>query len=59
MPTPVIDSQKCTLCGNCVKLCPMEVLKKEDKITVVKPNECIACRACEVQCEKQAIKVVD
>ncbi|MBU4283552.1 MAG: 4Fe-4S binding protein, partial [Nanoarchaeota archaeon] len=47
-------------CGNCIDVCPMQVFEKEgDKVVVKKPEECIGCRACEVQCPKGAIKVVD
>jgi len=58
MPKPVINSSKCTSCGNCVEICPLTVFAKEnDKVIVKKEKECIGCRACEVQCEKEAIKV--
>ena len=60
MPVPKIDSKKCNLCGTCADICPMEVFKKDGKkIIIEKPKECIGCRACEVQCEKKAIKVLD
>lgn len=60
MPKPVIDSKKCTGCGTCIEVCPVEVFaKKGDKSVVKKPNDCIGCRACEVQCPETAIKVED
>ena len=60
MPKPIIDEKKCSKCGTCVEICPMEVFAKEsDKVVVKKPKECIGCRACEVQCPKSAIKVED
>jgi 2-oxoglutarate ferredoxin oxidoreductase subunit delta len=62
MPKPIIDEQKCTGCGTCVEICPMQVFemdKKRKKAIVKKPNECIGCRACEVQCPAGAIKVQD
>jgi len=60
MPTPSIDEKKCTSCGNCIQLCPMQVFKKqEEKVVVDKPKECIGCKACEVQCDKQAIKIIE
>ncbi len=58
MPKPVIDQNKCTLCGTCVDICPMKVFEsKEDKIETPKEDECIGCRACEVQCPKNAIEI--
>ena len=58
MPKPIIDKNKCSKCGTCIEICPMEVFAKEkDNVIVKKPKECIGCRACEVQCEKEAIRV--
>ena len=60
MPKPVIDYKKCTACATCVDICPMQVFEKEgDKVVVKHPDKCIGCRACEVQCPKGAIKIVD
>ena len=60
MPKPVIDEDKCTNCGNCIDVCPVEVFAKgSKKAKVAKPKECIGCRACEVQCPEDAIKVED
>jgi len=36
----------------------MNVYKEEKgKVVVKRPNDCIGCRACEVQCPYSAIKV--
>ena len=60
MPKPVIDYKKCNSCGTCIDVCPMDVFAKENgKVVVKKPEACIGCRACEVQCPKGAIKIVD
>jgi len=60
MPKPSIDMKKCTLCGTCVEICPMSVFKKEgDKIVIIAPDECIGCRACEAQCEQNAMTIED
>ena len=58
MPKPVIDSKKCTKCGTCIDICPVQVfVKEDDKVIVKNPKACIGCRACEVQCPEDAIKV--
>jgi len=60
MPKPVIDYKKCKNSFTCVDVCPMEVFVKEKgKVAVKKPDECIGCKACEVQCPNEAIKVKD
>lgn len=60
MPKPTIDIKKCKGCFTCVEICPVGVFAKDGKKSkVAKPNECIGCRACEVQCSEGAIKVED
>jgi len=62
MPKPVINKNKCTECGTCIEVCPMEIfVKKGDKVIIdpKKVTECIGCRACEVQCPQEAIAVKD
>ncbi len=60
MPHIKLDRKKCNLCGTCIDICPMGVFEKDEKeVRVQKAEECIGCRACEAQCEQQAIKVTD
>lgn len=60
MPVPKIDKSKCTNCGTCIEICPVDVFKKGEKhAEVAKPKECIGCRACEAQCPSDAIKIED
>ncbi|MBN2458485.1 4Fe-4S binding protein [Candidatus Woesearchaeota archaeon] len=61
MPVPIIDQKKCSLCGICVDICPVEVFLKDENnnIIVSKQKECIGCRACEAQCPKTAIVIKD
>jgi len=58
MPKPTVNKGKCTGCGTCVNVCPVDVfVLKGGKSTVAKPNECMGCMACENSCPEGAIKV--
>jgi len=51
-----VDEKKCTGCGTCVSVCPVQVFElKGGKSVVVKPKECIECGSCVVNCPKKAI----
>ncbi|MDP2974426.1 MAG: 4Fe-4S binding protein [Candidatus Diapherotrites archaeon] len=53
---PYVDSKKCTGCGTCVQVCPVNVFELQKEKSVVKnPKDCIQCRACEVSCPAKAI----
>ncbi len=58
IPDIKIDYEKCNLCINCMRTCPMRVFQIIDKKITQMPGEiCIACRNCEVVCETGALKV--
>ena len=55
---PIIDGKKCTACGYCAEICPVDCLKldKENKKLLVRyPDECWHCGACKQDCPKGAI----
>ncbi len=60
MSHPVINYDKCKSHFVCIQVCPMGVYTKKDgKPVVANPSACINCKACEIQCPEQAIKVVE
>jgi len=60
MPIPSITHKNCTLCGNCVDLCPMQCFEiKDKKVEITKPKACIGCQACVIQCDPRCIKILD
>ena len=60
MPKPIIDYNKCKVAKTCIDVCPMQVFEEKDgKVIVANPDDCIGCKACEVQCPEGAIKVED
>lgn len=48
-----IDRNKCTSCGMCSKVCPMNV----DPVKTVNHTECIRCGQCKNKCAHNAIQV--
>lgn len=53
-----IDQTKCIGCGECVEICPEDVLVIErEKVAVRYPEECWWCDACEMDCPAGAITV--
>jgi len=58
----VIDEEKCTGCGTCVKLCPVEAISLEKKagkrLAFVDNEICLACTICFSRCPEHAVKMV-
>ncbi|RLC30269.1 MAG: 4Fe-4S ferredoxin [Deltaproteobacteria bacterium] len=55
----IINREWCKGCGICVHFCPGNVLEldEEDKVTAVRPADCICCRQCELRCPDLAIEI--
>ena len=55
---PVIDRSKCTNCGICIEICPLDVLHRnaaDNSPEIRYPEECWHCNACKLDCPSQAI----
>jgi len=52
------DKEKCTGCGECVEICPVQVIKMEGDFPVVDKEWCIGCGVCAVPCPVSAVKLV-
>ncbi len=57
--TAAFDYEKCTKCGTCYSLCPLDVISLEEdgKPYVKYPDECQLCFICQVECPAGAIHV--
>jgi NAD-dependent dihydropyrimidine dehydrogenase PreA subunit len=53
-----VDTDKCTGCGECVDVCPVEVYEmQEGKSSAANEEECLGCESCVEVCESSAITV--
>lgn len=57
-PTLKVFEEKCTACGDCVTVCPHQLLKiDEKKVRILDLDLCMECGACMVNCDWEAITV--
>ena len=57
MPTPEVNPDICTGCGDCVEFCPTgAVAIVNGKVAIVKPEACTYCTECEALCPQGAIR---
>ena len=56
--TPQVNIIECDACGECVKVCPHDILGIEnDRAVVLKESECILCNLCVKACEIDGVEV--
>lgn len=60
---PVVDQEKCILCGICEKHCPVGVIKTGDKkdngILEIDFKYCKGCGICAEVCPQDSIEMID
>ena len=49
-----VDPGKCTACGQCVEVCPVEAIEMND-VAKVDADTCTSCGLCVDECPVQAI----
>jgi hypothetical protein len=54
---PIIFSEKCIGCGECVNICPVDALKLVDGKSSLDKNKCIGCASCMAVCPTMALFV--
>ncbi len=52
----IIDTESCTGCEKCVKVCPVDALYMEEGVAKLKEELCISCSACVTACPVDAIE---
>ena len=56
--TLVYNAELCNGCAMCVAVCPHAVFSMQDrKAHLVKPQDCMECGACQLNCAQGAITV--
>jgi ferredoxin len=54
----VVDPEKCTRCGLCVEVCPVQAISLTEAAAVVDGRKCTGCGACVGECPTGAISMV-
>ena len=56
----VVDPELCDGCESCVDICPSEVFKMQDGLSVpVNVEDCTGCESCVEECHNDAITVTE
>ena len=52
-----VDLEKCTGCGICEEVCPVEAIKVENEKAKVDNEECVDCGTCVEECPEDALSL--
>lgn len=55
---PKLNQDTCVNCGKCMKVCPVNAIKKEDEKYVIQEELCLGCGVCGRACFKNSIILV-
>lgn len=57
---PVLDTSRCTTCGDCQCVCPTRCLEiRGGQLWMPRPADCIACALCVWVCPADALALAD
>ena len=54
-----VEAERCDSCGECVKMCPVDVFEMPHKAIAVRPVNSIGCRTCVALCKSTAIVITE
>ncbi|HJZ90015.1 MAG TPA: 4Fe-4S dicluster domain-containing protein [Gemmataceae bacterium] len=55
---PVLDETRCTGCGDCVAVCPVDCLAMAVAVPwLIRPGACVSCAACVAICPADALRL--
>ena len=52
-----VDLEKCTGCGTCAEVCPVEAIKIENDKAQIDEEECVDCGTCVEECPESALSL--
>lgn len=52
-----LNTTSCIQCGKCIKVCPMNIFRKNDVIVPMNDEDCIQCRLCAKNCPTDSIYI--
>jgi NAD-dependent dihydropyrimidine dehydrogenase PreA subunit len=54
-----VDHQRCSVCGTCIGVCPVDALSLAEQALVIDHESCIECGVCIDECPDGALALDD